>query len=195
MRACARAVGGNHEAPNYLWELYHGGWAAPNIFFLGCAAARRAARARSLCMLGPAAANARMRVAANPRPAAARSYAGAVCFGGLRIAGLSGIFNAAHYKCGAGARALRGPALCAPGRAATAARARARPGRRHARRRAAAARAAAQDGPLGGAAVQRRRGAQRIPRARAGGVPPHAGARWGRWGRRRGPGHCRGRVA
>ncbi|KAJ3342268.1 lariat debranching enzyme [Gonapodya sp. JEL0774] len=28
-------VGGNHEASNYLWELYHGGWVAPNIYFLG----------------------------------------------------------------------------------------------------------------------------------------------------------------
>jgi hypothetical protein len=53
-------VGGNHEAPNYLWELYHGGWAAPNIYFLG--------------------------------------YAGVVRFGGLRIGGLSGIYNEAHYR-------------------------------------------------------------------------------------------------
>ena len=30
-------VGGNHEASNYLWELYYGGWAAPNIYFLGYA--------------------------------------------------------------------------------------------------------------------------------------------------------------
>jgi lariat debranching enzyme len=28
-------VGGNHEASNHLWELYHGGWVAPNIYFLG----------------------------------------------------------------------------------------------------------------------------------------------------------------
>jgi lariat debranching enzyme len=55
-----RPVGGNHEAPNYLWELYHGGWAAPNIYFLG--------------------------------------YAGVVRFGGLRIGGLSGIFNEPHYR-------------------------------------------------------------------------------------------------
>jgi len=55
-------VGGNHEAPNYLWELYHGGWAAPNIYFLG--------------------------------------YAGVVRFGGLRIGGLSGIFNEQHYRMG-----------------------------------------------------------------------------------------------
>jgi hypothetical protein len=44
MRACvpcarmlAPAVGGNREAANYLWELYYGGWAAPNIYFLGFA--------------------------------------------------------------------------------------------------------------------------------------------------------------
>lgn len=30
-------IGGNHEAANYLWELYYGGWAAPGIFFLGYA--------------------------------------------------------------------------------------------------------------------------------------------------------------
>ncbi|KAM7520876.1 hypothetical protein LguiB_019838 [Lonicera macranthoides] len=30
-------IGGNHEASNYLWELYYGGWAAPNIYFLGYA--------------------------------------------------------------------------------------------------------------------------------------------------------------
>jgi len=29
------AVGGNHEASNYLWELYYGGWTAPNIYYLG----------------------------------------------------------------------------------------------------------------------------------------------------------------
>ncbi|ORY97279.1 lariat debranching enzyme, C-terminal domain-domain-containing protein [Syncephalastrum racemosum] len=28
-------IGGNHEASNYLWELYHGGWVAENIFYLG----------------------------------------------------------------------------------------------------------------------------------------------------------------
>ena len=31
----ACAVGGNHEASNYLWELYYGGWVAPNIYYLG----------------------------------------------------------------------------------------------------------------------------------------------------------------
>ncbi|KAK9461573.1 DBR1-domain-containing protein [Lipomyces oligophaga] len=30
-------VGGNHEASNYLWELYHGGWVAPNIYYAGAA--------------------------------------------------------------------------------------------------------------------------------------------------------------
>ena len=30
-------VGGNHEASNYLLELYHGGWVAPNIYYLGAA--------------------------------------------------------------------------------------------------------------------------------------------------------------
>ncbi|KAG5643596.1 hypothetical protein DXG03_000604 [Asterophora parasitica] len=28
-------IGGNHEASNYMWELYHGGWLAPNLYFLG----------------------------------------------------------------------------------------------------------------------------------------------------------------
>jgi hypothetical protein len=48
-------VGGNHEAANHLWELYYGGWAAPDIMFLG--------------------------------------YTGCLRFGGLRIAGLSGIYS------------------------------------------------------------------------------------------------------
>ncbi|CEH14913.1 RNA lariat debranching enzyme [Ceraceosorus bombacis] len=30
-------VGGNHEASAYMWELYHGGWLAPNIYYLGAA--------------------------------------------------------------------------------------------------------------------------------------------------------------
>ena len=54
------AVGGNHEAMNYLWELYYGGWVAPNIYYLG--------------------------------------HAGVVKFGGIRIGGVSGIFNGGHYK-------------------------------------------------------------------------------------------------
>ncbi|KAI1300698.1 hypothetical protein EDD11_006044 [Mortierella claussenii] len=28
-------IGGNHESSNYLWELYHGGWVCPDIYFLG----------------------------------------------------------------------------------------------------------------------------------------------------------------
>jgi lariat debranching enzyme len=28
-------IGGNHEASGHLWELYHGGWVAPNLYFLG----------------------------------------------------------------------------------------------------------------------------------------------------------------
>ncbi|CAL0319121.1 unnamed protein product [Lupinus luteus] len=55
-------IGGNHEASNYLWELYYGGWVAPNIYFLGAA--------------------------------------GVVRFGNVRIAGLSGIYNARHYNLG-----------------------------------------------------------------------------------------------
>lgn len=58
--SCCTAVGGNHEAANHLWELYYGGWVAPNIYYLGAA--------------------------------------GVVNFGGVRIAGLSGIFNPRHYK-------------------------------------------------------------------------------------------------
>ncbi|KAF1956249.1 lariat debranching enzyme [Byssothecium circinans] len=30
-------IGGNHEASNYMWELYFGGWAAPNIYYMGAA--------------------------------------------------------------------------------------------------------------------------------------------------------------
>lgn len=30
-------IGGNHEASNYLRELYYGGWVAPNIYFVGAA--------------------------------------------------------------------------------------------------------------------------------------------------------------
>lgn len=45
---------------NYLWELYYGGWVAPNIYYLG--------------------------------------HAGVIKFGGIRIGGLSGIFNGSHYK-------------------------------------------------------------------------------------------------
>jgi lariat debranching enzyme len=30
-------IGGNHEASNYMWELYYGGWAAPRIYYMGAA--------------------------------------------------------------------------------------------------------------------------------------------------------------
>jgi lariat debranching enzyme len=30
-------IGGNHEASSYLWELFHGGFVAHNIYFLGFA--------------------------------------------------------------------------------------------------------------------------------------------------------------
>jgi lariat debranching enzyme len=30
-------IGGNHETSNYLFELYHGGWLAPSIYYLGAA--------------------------------------------------------------------------------------------------------------------------------------------------------------
>ncbi|KAI6794197.1 DBR1-domain-containing protein, partial [Hortaea werneckii] len=30
-------VGGNHEASNYLFELYYGGWVAPSIYYMGAA--------------------------------------------------------------------------------------------------------------------------------------------------------------
>ncbi|ERS94943.1 hypothetical protein HMPREF1624_08654 [Sporothrix schenckii ATCC 58251] len=30
-------IGGNHEAAGYLWELFYGGWVAPNIYYWGAA--------------------------------------------------------------------------------------------------------------------------------------------------------------
>ncbi|KAH7397078.1 lariat debranching enzyme [Pyrenochaeta sp. MPI-SDFR-AT-0127] len=30
-------IGGNHEASNYMWELYYGGWVAPMIYYMGAA--------------------------------------------------------------------------------------------------------------------------------------------------------------
>eukprot|EP00158_Paraphelidium_tribonemae_P004250 Partr_v1_DN26662_c1_g1_i4_m69166 putative debranching enzyme len=30
-------IGGNHESSAYMWELMHGGWAAPNIYYMGAA--------------------------------------------------------------------------------------------------------------------------------------------------------------
>ena len=55
-------IGGNHEASDYMQELFYGGWLAPRIYYLGAA--------------------------------------GVVRFGGLRIAGLSGIYNEHHYRLG-----------------------------------------------------------------------------------------------
>ncbi|KAF7324875.1 DBR1-domain-containing protein [Mycena kentingensis (nom. inval.)] len=34
-------IGGNHEASNYMWELFHGGWVAPNMYYLGAAGSVR----------------------------------------------------------------------------------------------------------------------------------------------------------
>lgn len=58
-------IGGNHEASSHLWELFYGGWAAPNIFYMGAA--------------------------------------NVVRLGGVRIAGMSGIwkgynFNKPHHE-------------------------------------------------------------------------------------------------
>ena len=53
-------IGGNHEASNHLFELYYGGWVAPNIYYMGAANVIR--------------------------------------FGGLRIAGLSGIWKGYNYN-------------------------------------------------------------------------------------------------
>ena len=55
-------IGGNHETSNYLWELYHGGWVAPNMYFLG--------------------------------------FASCVSIGGIRIAGVSGIWKETDYDLG-----------------------------------------------------------------------------------------------
>jgi len=52
-------IGGNHEAPNLLKDLYYGGWVAKNIYYLG--------------------------------------HTGVIDVGGLRIAGISGIFNPKNY--------------------------------------------------------------------------------------------------
>ncbi|OAR00227.1 hypothetical protein LLEC1_03047 [Akanthomyces lecanii] len=30
-------IGGNHEASSHLWELFYGGWVAPNIYYMGAA--------------------------------------------------------------------------------------------------------------------------------------------------------------
>ncbi|KAH8601324.1 lariat debranching enzyme, C-terminal domain-containing protein [Bisporella sp. PMI_857] len=53
-------VGGNHEASSHLWELYYGGWVAPNIYYMGAA--------------------------------------NVVRVGGVRIAGISGIWKGYNYN-------------------------------------------------------------------------------------------------
>ncbi|KAF2149060.1 lariat debranching enzyme [Myriangium duriaei CBS 260.36] len=45
-------VGGNHEASNYLFELYYGGWVAPNIYYMGAANVLRAGPIRIAGMSG-----------------------------------------------------------------------------------------------------------------------------------------------
>ena len=59
-------IGGNHEASSHLFELYYGGWVAPNIYYMGAANVLR--------------------------------------LGGLRIAGLSGIWKGFDFKRPHGAR-------------------------------------------------------------------------------------------
>ncbi len=53
-------IGGNHEASSHLWELYYGGWVAPNIYYMGAA--------------------------------------NVICLGGVRIAGMSGIWKGYNYN-------------------------------------------------------------------------------------------------
>ncbi|KAF6809631.1 lariat debranching enzyme [Colletotrichum sojae] len=43
---------GNHEAAAHLWELYYGGWAAPNIYYLGAANVLRLGPLRIAAMSG-----------------------------------------------------------------------------------------------------------------------------------------------
>ncbi len=45
-------VGGNHEASNHLWELYYGGWVAPNIYYAGAANVLRLGPLRIACLSG-----------------------------------------------------------------------------------------------------------------------------------------------
>ena len=65
-------IGGNHEASNYLQELYYGGWVAPNIYYLG------AAGVVNLCKWSTDKTN----------------------ISTLRIAGLSGIYKSHDFKLG-----------------------------------------------------------------------------------------------
>lgn len=45
-------IGGNHEASNHSFELYYGGWAAPNIYYMGAANVLRVGPLRVLGMSG-----------------------------------------------------------------------------------------------------------------------------------------------
>ncbi|KAK8009470.1 hypothetical protein PG991_012021 [Apiospora marii] len=45
-------IGGNHEAASHLWELYYGGWVAPNIYYMGAANVLRCGPLRIAGMSG-----------------------------------------------------------------------------------------------------------------------------------------------
>ncbi|KAE8152900.1 lariat debranching enzyme, C-terminal domain-containing protein [Aspergillus avenaceus] len=45
-------IGGNHEAGNHLFELYYGGWVAPNIYYMGAANVLRCGPLRIAAMSG-----------------------------------------------------------------------------------------------------------------------------------------------
>jgi lariat debranching enzyme len=66
-------VGGNHEASNYLQELYYGGWVAPKMYYMGAANVLRLTR-----------------------PAAGGDGAEKTTV--LRIAGMSGIWKGFDYR-------------------------------------------------------------------------------------------------
>lgn len=76
-------VGGNHEASNYHCELPYGGWVAPNIYYMGMLNGNFLRCLFKKYILG---------------------FASVVNFGGLRIAGISGIFKGHDY--------LKGKFLC-----------------------------------------------------------------------------------
>ena len=45
-------VGGNHEASNYLRELYYGGFAAENIYFLGASSVVQVKKGTQILRVG-----------------------------------------------------------------------------------------------------------------------------------------------
>ncbi|KAH6620784.1 lariat debranching enzyme, C-terminal domain-containing protein [Chaetomium sp. MPI-SDFR-AT-0129] len=45
-------IAGNHEASSHLWELYYGGWVAPNIYYMGAANVLRLGPLRIMGMSG-----------------------------------------------------------------------------------------------------------------------------------------------